>query len=142
VLKLNYAAWGNCEHVAVAVGDQHDVSVTFAVHPDKTGGQHVASSTNESDWHHVQVLMQRIDRLIESGAVPLPDLVKMDIEGGEISALTGFGNHLSAPQAYVLETHSETLHRQCIEMLSEAGYWVASDTPRPGEARILCMIKS
>jgi FkbM family methyltransferase len=37
----------------------------------------------------IHCLLDSADNLIESGLVPLPDVVKMDVEGGEIAAVAG-----------------------------------------------------
>jgi FkbM family methyltransferase len=139
VLARNYAAWSGCTLHRCAVGDK-DGSITFAVDPTRTGGQHIATS-EDAGWQHIEVPLRRIDSLIAEG-LPVPDLVKMDIEGGELDALDGFGAHLSKPQAYIMETHSPALHAGCIERLAKAGYRVISDLPRPGgEARVLLMAR-
>ena len=38
------------------------------------------------------------DELIESGKLPAPDLIKIDVEGFEIEVLTGLERHLRASQ--------------------------------------------
>ncbi|MDB6118412.1 MAG: methyltransferase FkbM family [Verrucomicrobiaceae bacterium] len=141
VLSRNYASWKDCELLPVAVGDQDGVDLRFAVHPDKTGGQHLAAGEEEAGWNYVSVPMRRIDALVDEGRVPLPDLVKIDVEGAEVLVLKGFGRHISEPSCYVMETHSESLHAECLNLLRKEGYTVTSDLPRGEGARILCMVK-
>ena len=142
VLARNYADWPGCELFPVAVGDQDGVNLRFAVHPDKTGGQHLAGESDEAGWNYVEVPMRRIDALIDEGRLPAPDLVKIDVEGAEVAVLKGFGRFLGAPAAYIMETHSESLHAECMNLLQAQGYVVASDVPRGAGARILCMVKA
>lgn len=135
----NYASWGGATLHRCAAGAEDGKDVEFAVNADRTGGQHLAEAGDETGWQKMKVTMRRVDAMIDAGELPPPDLVKMDIEGAEAAALEGFGRYLSHPQAYILETHSPELHQACRDKLTAAGYRVASDLPRPGVARILCM---
>lgn len=138
MLSANYADWKDCRAFQMAIGDVDQSVIRFAVHPERTGGQHVLEDNAEAgDWHEIQVTCRRVDKLVAEGIVPVPDLVKMDIEGAEVGALRGFGALLPQVRAFVLETHSEALHAACIEMLTGAGHRVLSDVPRSSEARIL-----
>ena len=141
VLARNYASWSDCELLPVAIGDQDGVNMRFATHPDKTGGQHLAGAGDEEGWNYVCVPMRRVDALVNEGRFPVPDLVKIDVEGAEVAVLHGFGRYLNAPAAYIMETHSVSLHEACLNLLRAEGYRVVSDTPRGAGARILCMVK-
>lgn len=143
VCERNYAALERATLHRVAAGEVDGASVQFSISADRTGGQHVSLDTEtDADWQSITVTSRRIDAMIDEGLLPLPDLVKMDIEGSELSALKGFGKYLSAPATYILETHSPELHMTCLKLLKNAGFRVASDTPRPASARILCMIRA
>lgn len=142
VCARNYAAWGRATLHRCAIGAHDGQEVLLATHADRTGGQHLLTADDPGDWERTPVPLRRIDALIDAGQIPLPDLVKMDIEGAEVAALEGFGRYLDHPQAYILETHGPELHLACLERLRAAGYRVASDLPRPGQARILCMTRS
>lgn len=137
MLTANYAEWSGCRAFQNAIGDVDGAQLRFAVHPERTGGQHVLGAGESGDWHEIQVTARRVDALIHEGLVPVPDLVKMDIEGAEVMALQGFGSFLSQVRAFVLETHSAELHAHCIRLLTEAGHVVLSDVSRSPEARIL-----
>lgn len=140
VCARNYQSLGRATLHRVAAGDTDGVTTSFAIHPEQTGGQHISSTpTKDSGWQYLSVRLRRIDAMIDEGILPIPDLVKMDIEGSEVAALHGFGKYLAAPHAYILETHSPQLHQECLDLLCPLGFHVASDTPRPGTARILCL---
>lgn len=137
ILSRNYDAWGDCQALPYAVGDVDDVEIRFAVHPERTGGQHVLKNETLGDWHEIHCRQRRIDCLIEQGSIPVPDLVKMDIEGAEVEALRSFGSYLPKVGAFVLETHSPSLHQACLEILVSSGHRVLSDVARSSDARIL-----
>jgi FkbM family methyltransferase len=140
ICERNYQSLGAATLHRVAAGDEDGKTVRFAINADRTGGQHVSRApAAEAGWQSIAVTLRRIDAMIAEGLLPVPDLVKMDIEGSEVQALKGFGDYLAAPSAYVLETHSAELHAECLTLLGQAGFRVVSDTPRPGTARILCM---
>jgi len=141
VLSANYACWQDCKAYPNAIGDEDGVEIRFAVHPERTGGQHVLGEEEAGDWQEIRAVQRRVDCLIDGGIIPVPELVKMDIEGAEVSALMGFGRYLSQVRALVLETHSPALHDECLRMLSAAGHRVLSDVARSPDARILLTAK-
>lgn len=54
------------------------------------------------DWRgkatrQLNVQLQRADILIQSGAVLMPNIIKLNVEGTEVSVLKGFGSHLVHP---------------------------------------------
>lgn len=57
------------------------------------------------DWRRVTVTTARADELILSGELPMPNLMKVDVEGAEVKVLSGFGDLLSDPRlrAVVIE---------------------------------------
>ena len=71
----------------ISVGER-DGPVTFHVHPDPQGSTTV-------DWQEgdfatpTTVPMRTIDSLIQEREIPQPDLIKMDIQAGELAAIKG-----------------------------------------------------
>lgn len=144
ILERNYTSWGQATAYPYAIGNQNSDEILFAVHPDKTGGQHLVDTTDVSkttEWEHIPVQLRRMDQLFKQHSLPIPDLVKMDIEGAELDALDGFGDMLAQPRAYILETHSKELHHNCITKLSSAGFRIISDLPRSRDTHILLMAR-
>jgi FkbM family methyltransferase len=86
----------------LAIGER-DGPVTFHVHPDPLGSTTV-------DWQEgnfatpITVPMRTIDSLINEGAIPPPDLIKMDIQAGELAALKGAIGALPKVRVLHLET--------------------------------------
>lgn len=72
----------------------------------------VASSTSASSV--------TIDDLAAAHFVP--DLIKIDIEGGELEALRGADRVLATRPGILLEVHGERLEWDCLELLRAAGY--------------------
>lgn len=142
MLTANYAEWQDCRAFSQALGDEEGQVLRFAVHPERTGGQHVLEEAEAGDWQEIHVTSRRADRLIEAGEIPLPDLVKIDVEGAEEAVIRGFGHYLSEVRAVVMETHSASLHARCVKRLLDAGHRIIRDEPRSPEARILLSEKT
>ena len=64
-----------------------------------------------------------IDDLLSKGEIPSPDLLKIDVEGAELSVLSG-AKLMTAnyhPTIF-LSTHASDLHQQCCKYLKSMGY--------------------
>jgi hypothetical protein len=80
-----------------------------------------------------------LDDELAAGRLPLPDLIKMDVDRAELSALTGAKGLLGARQPHlIVEIHSMELERQCADLMVELGYsprivsqrrWLADNRP-------------
>ena len=58
-----------------------------------------------------------------AGRIHPPCLVKVDIDGGELSLLKGAGTLLrSSGIRWIIEIHSRALQENCLELLRKAGY--------------------
>jgi FkbM family methyltransferase len=90
------------KHFPIAIGES-DGLVTFHVHPDPQGSTTV-------DWQEgnfatpTTVPMRTIDSLIKEGAIPVPNLIKMDNQAGELAALKGAIGTLPSVRILHLET--------------------------------------
>jgi FkbM family methyltransferase len=74
------------------------------------------------------------------GEIPPPDIVKMDIEGGEVKALAGMRNtlHKHRPTIF-LATHGSEAARWCISFLSNHAYSLdAINGETPPNMEFLC----
>ena len=64
-----------------------------------------------------------LDDLFHSNAVPLPDCVKIDVEGAELAVLAGARHVLTlAHPTIFLATHGNEVHGQCLSLLRSLGY--------------------
>ena len=106
-----------CENVTViaaAVGE-HAGSERFALGPKSQMGHLDAKG-------QLEVSVVCLDDIVARGSPP-PDLIKIDIEGGEYRALRGAGRVLeSARPTLFLATHGPEVHERCVGLLTSAGY--------------------
>ena len=64
-----------------------------------------------------------LDDLVDSGRLFMPDFIKLDVEGAEANVLAGAQRILAERRPHVfIETHSQALEEQCIEMLRASRY--------------------
>lgn len=65
----------------------------------------------------------RLDRLVESGDLPPPDLVKMDVEGAETAVLRGARSIFrSARPVVLISTHGSEERENSLDLLRTYGY--------------------
>jgi len=89
----------------------------------------------------VEVRTIRLDDFLDAGG-PMPDVLKIDVEGAELAVLRGAARVLrDAQPAILLSTHGTDVHRACIGLLREHGYEptpiLGGDVERAPE--LLCM---
>jgi len=107
--------------VADEVGMRH-----FRVHSSNSMGKLSSEPTN------LLVPAITLDGLVASG-VPIPDLVKMDIEGGELAALRGASRLVAARRTtWLVALDDPKTADECVQILTSAGYSIRSLGP-PGE---------
>lgn len=71
----------------------------------------------------LEVRATTLDAIVRDRIAPPPQLIKMDIEGGELSALQGAAEILRQHKPLILlATHGPEVHRACIALLRAAGY--------------------
>ena len=82
-----------------------------------------------------RVRVVSLDALVQTGEIPPPNLVKIDIEGAEGRALRGMRQVLEQYRPVVLlETHGEESVTECRTLLTEIGY---VEIPLQGEKRLM-----
>jgi FkbM family methyltransferase len=126
-LRLNSIT--NVEIIDVAVSDFCGTAYF------KEGSNRATGRINDAG--KIQVRTVSLDWLIEEGEIPIPDQIKIDVEGGELAVLKG-GELLlerSRPTVF-LATHGKALHQKCCDFLASLGYSIESiDKKDLGESR-------
>src|SRR5262249_49724469 len=121
-INLNNIA-GNCVVEQLAISDRCGI-FRFIV-PGRNANAHlehlVAPHTSE-DGDTILVKTVTLDEYVRRG--PRPSLVKMDIEGAEVAALTGAAQllHYAGAPKFLISTHSDELERQVKQLLQQNGY--------------------
>ncbi len=60
---------------------------------------------------------------VAAGEIPQPDVLKIDVEGGELAVLEGAMPLLTSRRLRIfLATHGAAVHRSCCELLTDCGY--------------------
>ena len=110
--------------VAVALGDV-DEPAFLKVMPDPSMGKLAKSSfqANATAMGEIPVIVRQIDSLLRSHEIPPPNVVKIDVEGGELDVLRGAREmlRLSRPRIF-LEAHGAELEKACSQQLLQLGY--------------------
>ncbi len=105
----------NIEIVSKAVGDHSG----HAKLETRTGsGTGYISDTGDED-----VEITSIDELVESGDLPPPTFLKIDVEGGEMAVLRGARKVIEAQRPrMILATHGDEIDAECRALLREWNY--------------------
>lgn len=133
-IRSHCAGLANVTVMEAALSDSNGVA-----HFEVTSGTAPTNSLrNEAREEHspgtISVRVARGDDLISAGECPLPNVIKIDIEGFELEALQGLDSTLSKPelQAVFIEVHFQKLNqrgltdapRQIAQMLNAKGFSV------------------
>lgn len=116
-LALNHLSQVTLVPVAVA---EHSGSARFEAGPDRYQGKLSMSGG-------LEVRVINLDEEIEAGFLPVPDLVKIDVEGAEVKVLEGAQQMLNRrrPTLFV-SIHSPENRLACQELLLSLGYCLHS----------------
>jgi FkbM family methyltransferase len=90
---------------------------------DKSGyGASTLTGWRYGNFNEVhKVPMYRLDTLRKERKLPLPDLIKMDVQGGELNVLHGAGQSLKRLQYLQLEVWLKRFYRHRTPLLQETG---------------------
>ncbi|MBM2824187.1 MAG: Methyltransferase, FkbM family [Thermoleophilia bacterium] len=107
----------NIEIIDVAVADENGRARFSSVGPLELG--HLDAEGE------VEVETASLDTLVEDRVIPPPDVVKIDVEGAELSVLRGARAIMQANRpVVVLSTHGFDSHEACCSLLRSLGYAV------------------
>jgi FkbM family methyltransferase len=106
---------GNCRVIDGAVAD-FDGEMTLE-------SSEAPTTAHLSDGGDLSVRVVRVDSLVARGEIRAPDVMKIDIEGSEVKALTGAAETIEQYRPRILmATHNRELHAECVEFLERRGY--------------------
>ncbi len=111
------------EIVEAAAGDSLEPQ-TFLVHNSTSMGKTSGSAGRDEQYQtSITVAGTTLDHLAYQAGYPLPDAVKMDIEGGEVLAIPGMTRLLrEAKPLMLIEVHGTEAGGVVYEALTAAGY--------------------
>jgi FkbM family methyltransferase len=105
----------NVRVIAAAMSDS-DGAAGFQCTPERVTS-HLAANGS------ITVECYRVDTLIERNDVPVPDCIKIDVEGAEAAVLRGAIGLLQTHRPIVfLATHGHEPEVECLRILESAGY--------------------
>lgn len=122
--NLDLNAVKNCLILPLAVSDQvGDLKFTINYENSAVGLAQPSHFYGGKIGHEITVSGYPLDELIEQFDLPIPDLVKIDVEGAEEYAVRGMKDTLSSHQPVLLiEIHGAQAARMTIPLLAENGY--------------------
>lgn len=136
-LKRNLALNGmtNCVTVVPMAVTQAPGPVRFLVHASSGMGKAAGSAGRSDELYQAEISVPGIslDDFVYTRGNPAPQVVKMDIEGGEVMALPGMRRVLAEVHPLMLmELHGPESVRAAWEALTSAGYqicWMKTGYP-------------
>lgn len=135
-LKQNLFAHAELAHMEVVAAAVVETTqtVSFLVGASDDTGRVIASAAEVPlPGNQLAVRGVALDELVFEQGYPPPQVVKIDIEGGEVAALRGMRRLLRQVRPLLLlETHTQACAEAAWQLLSEAGYrlcWMKKDYP-------------
>ena len=127
-LKKNIAMNDLFERVHInhcAITDR-DEPIIFYTHASGAMGKAAGSAGRDEDYgESITVKGLTLDHFTQTENLPLPDLIKMDIEGGEGNALLGTRKMLAEKHpVFLIELHGEKAARQVWDIMSDNQYLI------------------
>jgi FkbM family methyltransferase len=123
---LNYRGIPNSSQVFPwAIGSKTGLAI-FDCKNDSRGGR--LKSTHQDPTlqtiAQIQVKIVSIVDLIGKEGLPPPDLLKIDVEGAEYDVLEGLADYADSVGSIYLETHGDSLRRDCILWLERHNFQI------------------
>jgi FkbM family methyltransferase len=112
-LMLNCGVRPNIDIRAVGLSSE-------TLHGDMVDGEddlgalsHIVAPSDASGGNRFEVVLHKGDALVQSGTVPVPNVIKIDVEGHEIAVLSGLKLTLADPRlrSVFLEVHFAILEQ-------------------------------
>jgi hypothetical protein len=114
------------------------IKENFAINPDLKLAPLTCHNAFVGPDHDPDNRNVSIDGLLKAGAFSRVDIVKIDVDGPEMTVLEGMGQTVAQfhPHLFV-EVHSHQLHEQVEALTRSWGYTMRLEMPPPHELRII-----
>ena len=116
---------------------ENRITVVKAAVSDHSGTAWFDPDISTSKGHiaevgQLEVRLVCLDELVKESKIPLPDVMKIDVEGAEAEVLRGAMHILQSrhPLLY-LDTHQREAHEQTVSILADLGYTIACLDGKP-----------
>ena len=112
----------------VSVNNCNNIEIVSKAVGDHSGQAKLETRTGSgtgyiSDTGDEAVEITSIDELVESGALPPPTFLKIDVEGGEMAVLRGARKVIATQRPrMILATHGDEIDAECRALLTEWNY--------------------
>lgn len=124
VLKLlnNHVKINKCKNVVII--DKAVSNINGVFHFD-TGDGSWTGKLSKTGGHGVEVVS--LDDFVSKNNIPMPNIIKIDVEGEELNVLKGAKDLLIKCNPIIfLSSHSQELHKNCSEFLKSINYEIGS----------------
>ena len=111
----------------VSVNGFENITLRTEAVSDTTGPLRFNDETGTGTGHlspegRLEVQATTLDALLAEG-LPPPQLIKIDVEGGELGVLRGGAQLIATHRPKIfLATHGDAIHAECVALLEAAGY--------------------
>ena len=116
---------------------ENRITVVKAAVSDHSGTAWFDPDISTSKGHiaevgQLEVRLVCLDELVKESKIPLPDVMKIDVEGAEAEVLRGAMHILQSrhPLLY-LDTHQREAHERTVSILADLGYTIACLDGKP-----------
>ena len=108
----------NCQNIQIVSKALGDHSGHAKLETRTGSGTGYVSETGDEE-----IEITSIDELVESGALPPPTFLKIDVEGGEMAVLRGAQKVIESQRPrMILATHGDEIDAECRALLTEWNY--------------------
>jgi FkbM family methyltransferase len=115
-------------HEHLRINNISNVKVIRKAVSNSCGIAYFGTNASSYTWHfqedgNLQVETISLDELIAKQFIPIPDFIKIDVEGAEFLVLSGARKLLEANKITIfLATHGRDLHRKCCDFLKSINF--------------------
>ncbi len=102
-----------------------DQKVEFFIYPDLFSSS-ILNYNSDPLIRKVRLPSLALGSAIKTGELPLPQFIKMDIQGAELVALEGLGEYLSSVDVLLLETWLVRGYGKETPLLTEISHWLTT----------------